>query len=119
MTTKQTKSSKPTKTAKTAPKEKKVVAPVTDAAKPVPKKRPSRAKPKPTRAEMLGIITDGCNEIKQILLELKEDETRIQTLGLKKVPELLKETISNMQEDLQELEEEHKELLALPESQAE
>ena len=65
---------------------------------PEPKKRASRAKPKPTREELIKMLVDSQTEIKQIIQELKEDESRIQCMGLKKVPELLTETLKNMEE---------------------
>jgi len=88
-------------------------------AEPGPKKRASRAKAKPTREELIKMLLDSSNEIKQIIQELKEDETRIQTLSLKKVPELLKETIQNMEEDKQEIDDKYKELMECPESKSE
>ena len=81
--------------------------------------RKSRAKKIPTKEEALKMICDACSEIKQIIQDLKEDESRIQGMSLKKVPELLTETLKNMEEDLKEIEEQHKELLSQPESLSE
>lgn len=83
-----------------------------------PKKRAPRAKKvPPTREESLKILTDASAELKQIIEDLKEDQMKISCMQLKKVPELLKETISNLEEDVQDIEEEHEELLSKPESQ--
>ena len=79
-----------------------------------PKKRASRAKTKPTRDELIKMLSDSSNEIKQIIQELKEDETRINGMGLKKLPELVKETIQNMEEDKQEIDDKYKELMECP-----
>ena len=46
--------------------------------------------------------------------DLKEDESRIQGLGLKRVPELVKETIKNLDEDIQDMQEEYEELSKQP-----
>ena len=81
--------------------------------------RKSRAKKIPTKQEALKMICDACSEIKQIIQDLKEDESRIQGMSLKKVPELLTETLKNMDEDLKEIEEQHEELLSQPESLSE
>ena len=78
--------------------------------------RKSRAKKQPTKEEALKRICDACSEIKQIIQDLKEDESRIQGMNLKKVRELLTETLKNMEEDFKEIEEQHKELLSLPET---
>ena len=54
--------------------------------------RKSRAKKITTKEEALKMMCDACSEIKQIIQDLKEDESRIQGMSLKKVPELLTET---------------------------
>jgi hypothetical protein len=79
-----------------------------------PKPRKSRAKKQPTREEMLKILLDGSNELKQIIVELKEEESKLVALQLHRVPELLKETIGNLEEDVEEMFEKYQELLALP-----
>ena len=79
-----------------------------------PKVRKSRAKAKPTKEELLKMLLDSSNEIKQIIVDLKEDECKIVKMCLKRVPEQLKETISNMEEDQKEIDEKYQELLTLP-----
>ena len=58
------------------------------------------------------MLQDTINEVKQIIQELKDEETKITSLSLVKIPELVKETISNLEEDQQEIQEKHDELLA-------
>lgn len=82
-----------------------------------PKPRKSRAKPKPTKEEAMKMLQDASNDIKQIIIELKEDEQRVSSMQLKKVPELIKETLCNLSEDLDEIEEQLTQLRSNPESQ--
>ncbi len=70
-----------------------------DIPQPAPKKRKSRAKQPPTKEEAMKALKDASNELKQIVVDLKEDETKLSRLTLKQLPALLKE---------------YKELLALP-----
>jgi hypothetical protein len=60
------------------------------------------------------ILQDSSAELKQILQELREDENKIQGLGLKKIPELVKETIKNLDDDIKDMQEECEELSKLP-----
>jgi len=78
-----------------------------------PKKR-GRTKKQLTKEEKLKLLSDASNELKQIMQDLKEDESRIQGLGLKRVPELVKETIKNLDEDIQDMQEEYEELSKQP-----
>lgn len=77
--------------------------------------RKSRAKKIPTKEEALKLLSDTSIELKQIIQDLKEDEMKISCMHLKKVPELVKETLCNLDEDLKEIEEQHQELLSHPE----
>lgn len=79
-----------------------------------PKKRVSRAKPKPTKEQVLKMLSDSSTEVKQIIQEIKEEEKKLIGQPLKRVFELITETVKNLEEDLQEIDEEYKELLALP-----
>ncbi len=56
------------------------------------------------------MLLDSSNEVKLIIEELKEDEVKVLSMTLKRVPELLKETIKNMEEDKEEIDEKLKEL---------
>lgn len=76
----------------------------------VPKKRASRAKKEPTKEETMALLLNASNEVKQVIQELKEDENKLSGLDLKKVPDLLKETIENLEEDLKEIDEQYEEL---------
>jgi len=79
---------------------------------PEPKQRKSRAKPKPTKEEMLKILSDSENELKQIIQDLKDDEIKCRSMPLKKVPELVTETIKNLEEDLLDIQEHREELMS-------
>ena len=85
----------------------------------IPKPRKSRAKPKPTKEEMMKLLSDSSNELKQIIKELKEDEVQLLASGLafKRVSELMKETISNLEEDVQEIDEQLEELATMGDCQ--
>ncbi len=85
-----------------------------------PKKRASRAKKQPTKEELMKMLNDGTVELKQIIQDLKDDEMKLYSVqGLKRVPELMKETLSNLEEDLKEIGEQIKELTSLPETPSE
>ena len=77
---------------------------------PEPKPRKSRAKPKPTKEEAIKMLQDASNDLKQIIIDLREDEQRVASMQLKKVPELIKETLCNLAEDQEEIEEQLTEL---------
>ena len=63
------------------------------------------------------MLQDASKELKQIIQDLKDDELKLAPLSsqLKRVPELIQETIKNLEEDEQELNENYDEILAQPE----
>lgn len=72
------------------------VLPTQDGSQPAePKKRAPRTKKQPTREEAIKLLTDASKDFKQIIQELQEDELRLSCMQLKKIPELIKETLSN------------------------
>ena len=85
-----------------------------DIPKPEPKKRASRAKKVATKEETMKALLDASNELKQIVVDLKEDESKMSGMTLKQLPALLKETLQNLDKDIKEIDEQYKELLALP-----
>ena len=85
-----------------------------DIPKPEPKKRASRAKKVATKEETMKALLDASNELKQIVVDIKEDESKLSGMTLKQLPALLKETLQNLDEDIKEIDEQYKELLALP-----
>ena len=74
----------------------------------------SRAKKVPTKEEAMKALMDASNELKQIVVDLKEDEFKNSGMILKQIPALLQETLQNLDEDIKEIDEQYKELLALP-----
>ncbi|HRP37759.1 MAG TPA: hypothetical protein PLS50_08195 [Candidatus Dojkabacteria bacterium] len=84
-------------------------APVAAEAKP---KRTRAPKPKPTKEEILKVLSDGSRELEQIIQELKEDEMKLPGMQFKRIPELVKETIKNLEEDKEDIDEEYKEVMA-------
>jgi len=70
--------------------------------------------PEPTKEEMLKMLTDSSTGLKQIIQDLKEDETKIAGLSLKQLPLLISETLKNLNEDCDEIDAEYKEILAAP-----
>jgi septation ring formation regulator EzrA len=78
-----------------------------------PKKR--GRKPKLTKQQHLEQLDNDIQCLKQVVEELREDEKRIASLSLKRVPELLQETFKNLEEDIEELENGYKELSSQPE----
>ena len=81
------------------------------------KKEPKKRAPKkkPTKEEGLKMLLDTSNELKQIINDLKEDEIKLCQMHFKRVPDLVKETIKNLEEDLIELDERYKELSLMDE----
>ena len=77
-----------------------------------PKPRKSRAKKIPTKEESLKMLQDTSKELEQIVADLKDDQMRLQGLSLKKVPELINEAISNLEEDKAANDQEYQELLS-------
>ena len=77
-----------------------------------PKKR--EPKKKPTKEESLKLLSEASNELQHIMKELKEEELKIASIPLKRIPELLNETYNNLKEDIEELDAKSKELLAIP-----
>lgn len=75
--------------------------------------KPKRTRTKkPTKEEMLKMLTESSAELKQIIQELKEDETKIAGLPLKQLPILITETLKNLKEDCDEIDAECQELLS-------
>ncbi len=79
-----------------------------------PKKRASRAKKQPTKEELLKMLLDESNEIKQLIQDYKEDEMKISSLSLKKIPELLKDELQDLQDEQKEIDEKYEEVKSLP-----
>jgi len=65
------------------------------------------------------MLSVSSNDIKTIIQDLKEDEQKLSSIPLKKIPELLKETLNNLDEDMKEIDEQYKELLSLSEAKSE
>ncbi|HRP37985.1 MAG TPA: hypothetical protein PLS50_09335 [Candidatus Dojkabacteria bacterium] len=84
-------------------------APVASEAKP---KRTRAPKPKPTKEEILKVLSDGSKELVQIIQELKEDEVKLPGMNFKRIPELVQETIKNLEEDKLDIDEEYNEVMA-------
>jgi len=75
---------------------------------PQPKPRKSRAKPKKSREELLKELQDSLNEIKQEMLELKEDESKVLNMGLKRIPKLIQDELSELENDQADVEDQFK-----------
>ena len=83
-----------------------------------PKKRAPRAKKQPpSKQETLNFLSEGIKEVKQIIQELKEDQGRLGSIQLKHVPDLIQETLRNLEEDCEKMTEQHKQLQSLPDTE--
>ncbi len=69
----------------------------------IPKKK---KKEKPSKDELLKMISDGRVEIQQIIADLEEDFTRASSMGFKRVIPLIETTLKNLKEDLEDMLEE-------------
>ncbi|HRP36813.1 MAG TPA: hypothetical protein PLS50_03310, partial [Candidatus Dojkabacteria bacterium] len=74
---------------KTKPKVVKVLPEPAPVAAEVKPKRTRAPKKQPTKEEMLKMLTDSSTELRQIIQDLKEDETKIAGLTLKQLPLLI------------------------------
>lgn len=77
-------------------------------------KRQRKPKAKPTKQEMLKILQDSRDELKQIVVDLNDDAIKLQGMQLKQVFLLIKETLKNLEEDLEEIDEEYKHIESSP-----
>ncbi len=84
---------------------------------PVPKTRKSRAKPKPTKEEALKMLDDAVNEVAEIIVDLKDDYEKIKGMTLKKLHELVADTIKNLEEDSLEFIDQAKEIRNMPDAE--
>lgn len=72
------------------------------------KKRAPRAKKQPqTKEETLKLLQDALDELKQIVIDLKEDEVKLSGLSLKKIPELLQKTFVSLEDDIKEVQDKY------------
>ena len=71
-----------------------------------PKKRAPRKKKQVTKEERLQLLTESLNQIKQFIEDLKAEEQKISCLNLKSIPELVKETLEDLDEDMKEISDE-------------
>ena len=62
------------------------------------------------------LLSDAINELKQIIQDLRDDQSKLLSMPLKKVPELIQETIRNFAEDVEDMNAQYEELKALPEN---
>ena len=65
------------------------------------------------------MLLDASNDLKQVIQDLKEDQMRLASMPLKKTNELLKESITNIEEDLEDILENYEQLKLLPEQKSE
>ena len=64
-----------------------------------PKKRASRAKKQPTREKTSKLLLDASNELKQNI----QEKIQISSLQLKLLPELIKETLTDLNQGLEKM----------------
>ncbi len=81
------------------------------------KPRASRAKPKPTKEEALKLLEDAVVEVGQIVQDLKDDYEKIKSMPLKKLHELVADTIKNLEEDTLEFQDQIKEIKSMEDAQ--
>lgn len=97
----------------------KKMEPIKEEVKSEPKKRKSRAKPIPTKEEVLKSLEKESSELTQYITELKEEESKIVTLDVKTVKELVTDELDEMEESLEEINKKIEEIKALPENEEE
>ena len=87
--------------------------------KPEPKKRASRAKKAPTRDEALQLLLEASNGLKKLIVDLKDDETKLKSSGLvlTHVSELIEGELENLAEELKDVDQNYQEVLEMPTEQ--
>ena len=87
--------------------------------KPEPKRRASRAKKAPTRDEALQLLLEASNGLKKLIVDLKDDETKLKSSGLvlTHVSELIEGELENLAEELKDVDQNYQEVLAMPAEQ--
>jgi len=86
---------------------------------PAKKPRASRAKKPPTKQEAMDMLSNGAKVIREAIQDLKEDQVKCSSMPLKKVNELIGETLNNLQEDLEDIQENLDQLKLLPDQKSE
>ncbi len=79
------------------------------------KPRASRAKKQPTREEAIDMLEEATRELNELINGLLEDEAKLVGMSLKKVPDLIKDSISDFQEDMAEIKDELEHLKSVTE----
>ena len=84
-----------------------------------PPKRKSRAKKPPTRDEALQQLLEASNGLKKLIVDLKDDETKLKSSGLvlTHVSELIEGELENLAEELKDVDQNYQEVLAMPAEQ--
>lgn len=99
------------------PKMKKIQEENLDSLQKEPKKKATRTKKQPpSKEEVMKMLLDSSNELSQIIQELKDEEKLLTGQPLKRVFELIAETLKNLDEDKNEIDEEYKQLSELKEN---
>ena len=90
-----------------------------DIPKPEPPKRKSRAKKPPTRDEALQQLLEASNGLKKLIVDLKDDETKLKSSGLvlTHVSELIEGELENLAEELKDVDQNYQEVLEMPTEQ--
>jgi len=81
--------------------------PKTETVKKAPAKKPKK---KLSNEEIKELLTKSIAELDVITKELTEEKGKVQTLNLKRIMELVDETLKNLAEDTQEMKDKIKEL---------
>ena len=83
------------------------------------KKRPLTAQKQPTRDEALQQLMEASNGLKKLIVDLKEDETKMKSSGLvlAHVSELIQGELDNLAEELKDVDQNYQEVLAMPAEQ--
>lgn len=95
-----------------APK-KEPVAEQSEASKPAEKsaKKPRAKKQPPTKEEVMKALDESIGQVKVIIEDLKNDQNMLPaSVPFKNIPALVADTLKNLEEDLQEIEDHRKEL---------
>ena len=84
-----------------------------------PPKRKSRAKKPPTRDEALQQLLEASNGLKKLIVDLKDDETKLKSSGLvlTHVSELIEGELENLAEELKDVDQNYQEVLEMPTEQ--
>ncbi len=77
-------------------------------------RKPRTKKQPPSKEEQLKKLNESADEVKQMIQGLRDELAKVNSLGLKEIPELVEDEICNLEEELEDINAHCKELKSSP-----